>query len=111
MTPGFLADLRAERRRRLAVTAVVAVIGLALAVIHWAGLLVAGVLVALPQRSIPRGIEAGVGLGVLVVVGFLSWVALAGTLGPVLAMGQPAWLALGIGLLLPVFGSFARGIV
>jgi len=111
MTPGPLTRVRGDRQQRLAVTTVVAVLGVALAVLHWAGLVVAGALVALPQRSVSRGLAAGLGLGLLVVAGFLSWFALAGTLGPVLAMGQPAWLALGIGLLLPAFGSLTRGII
>jgi lipopolysaccharide export LptBFGC system permease protein LptF len=108
---GELATLREDRRRRLAVTAGAVVLGLVLAVVHWAGLLVAGALVALPQRSFGRGVAAGVGMGALIVVGFLGQLALAGTFDPVLAMGQPSLLALGIGLLLPAFGSLVRGVV
>lgn len=111
MTPTFLAGVRRDDRRRLAVTVVAVVLGLVLSLVHWSGLLVAGALVALPQRSVVRGVAAGFGLGVLVVVGFLGWLAVAGTVGPVLAMGQPSWLALGIGLLLPAFGSLLRGVV
>ncbi|WP_053948608.1 hypothetical protein [Halolamina sediminis] len=106
-----LAGLRNDRRRRLATTAVAIVLGLVLSLFHWTGLLVAGALVALPQRSLGRGVAAGVGMGALVVVGFLGQLALAGTLDPVLAMGQPSLLALGIGLLLPAFGSLLRGVV
>lgn len=111
MTPAFLTAIRRDDRRRLAATVALVALGLALSVFHWSGLLVAGALVAVPQRSIVRGVAAGFGLGVLVVVGFLGWLAVAGTLGPVLAMGQPSWLALGIGLLLPAFGSLLRGVV
>ncbi|QKY19775.1 hypothetical protein B4589_005035 [Halolamina sp. CBA1230] len=106
-----LDDLRCDRRTRLAATVAAVAIGLGFATLHWAGLLAAGALVALPQRSVGRGVAAGVGLGVLVVVAFLARLALAGTLGSVLAMGQPTWLALGIGLLLPPFGSLLRGVV
>jgi len=106
-----LATLREDRRRRLAATAVAVVLGLALGLVHWTGLLAAGALVALPQRSFGWGVAAGFGMGALTVVGFLAQLGLAGTLDPVLAMGQPSLLALGIGLLLPVFGSMVRGIV
>ncbi len=106
-----LDDLRADRRQRLAATAAAVVVGIGLATLHWAGLLIAGALVALPQRSVSRGIAAGLGVGVLVVVAFLVSLALAGTLGPTLAMGQPSLLALGIGLLLPPLGSLVRGIL
>lgn len=106
-----LEKLREDRRRRLAATAAALVVGFALVAVHWAGLLIAGALVALPQRSFPRGVAAGVGVGVLVVAAFLARLALAGTLGPTLGMGQPSWLAVGIGLLLPPFGSLVRGVV
>jgi len=106
-----LDDLRGDRRQRLAVTTVAVVVGFGLATLHWAGLLIAGALVALPQRSLPRGLVAGICVGVLVVVGFLARLALAGTLNPVLGMGQPSLLALAIGLLLPAFGSLVRGVV
>ncbi|WP_435115023.1 hypothetical protein [Halolamina sp. C58] len=105
-----LTSLREDRRRRLAASAGAVVLGLVLALFHWAGLLAAGALVALPQRSFGRGVAAGFGMGALIVVGFLAQLALAGTLDPVLAMGQPSLLALGIGLLLPAFGSLVRGV-
>jgi hypothetical protein len=100
--------LRADRGRRLAATGIAVMLGLVLATLHWSGLLVAGALVALPQRSITRGIAAGVGLGGLVVV---VWLVLVGTLDLVLSIGQPSMLALGIGLLLPPFGALVRGVV
>jgi len=108
---GGLAAVRGEQSRRVAVTAVAVALGLGLSLVHWSGLLLAGALVALPQRSFGRGVAAGVGVGVLVVVGFLARLAIAGTLAPALAMGQPPWLALAIGLLLPAFGSLLRGVV
>lgn len=108
---GGLAAVREERRRRLAATAVALALGLGLSVVHWSGLLLAGALVALPQRTFGRGVAAGVGAGALVAVAFLTQLALAGTIAPTLAMGQPTWLALAIGLLLPAFGSLLRGVV
>ncbi|MFW5948424.1 MAG: hypothetical protein ACOCSD_02360 [Halolamina sp.] len=111
MTPGSLTALRRDSRRRLVVTVALVGVGLGLALVHWAGLLVAGALVALPQRSFLQGVAAGASFGVLVVVAFLAVFALAGTLGPVLAMGQPTWLAVGIGLGVPTVGSLSRGIV
>ena len=111
MTPEFLEDLRADDRRRAAVTNGAVLLGLGLSLFHWFGLFLAGAMAALPQRTVPRGIGAGLGVGVLAVVVFLGQFWLAGTLGPVLGMGQPAWLALAIGLGLPTFGALVRGVV
>ncbi len=105
-----LAGLRDDRRRRLAATGVAVVLGLALASVHWSGLLLAGALVALPQRSLRGGVAAGVAMGVLVLLAFVARLALAGTLGAGLAMGQPTLLALGLGLALPAFASLVRGV-
>ena len=111
MTPEFLEDLRADEKRRVAATNGAVLLGVGLSLFHWSGLLLAGALAALPQRTIPRGIAAGFGVGVLAVVVFLGQLWLAGTLGHVLGMGQPAWLALALGLGLPTFGALVRGIV
>lgn len=106
-----LPALRNEPRRRLTATGVAVGIGLALATVHWSGLLLAGALVGLLQRSLRRAIAAGVALGGLIVGSFLAQFVLTGTLGPVLVMGQPPWLAVAIGLALPAFGSLIRGVV
>lgn len=111
MTPEFLTELRADDSRRVAATNGAVLLGLGISLFHWSGLLLAGALAALPQRSLARGLGAGVGVGVLAVVVFLSQFWLAGTLGAVLAMGQPTWLAFGIALGLPTFGALVRGVV
>ncbi|MFD1645399.1 hypothetical protein [Haloarchaeobius litoreus] len=111
MTPEFLTELREDDSRRVAATNGAALLGVGLSLFHWSGLLLAGALVALPQRTIPRGIGAGFGVGVLAVVVFLGQLWFGGTLGLVLGMGQPAWLALALGLGLPTFGALVRGVV
>ncbi|MFC4405699.1 hypothetical protein [Haloarchaeobius iranensis] len=111
MTPEFLTELRADERRRVAATNGAVLLGVGLSLFHWSGLLLAGALASLPQRSIPRGIGAGFGVGVLAVIVFLGQLWLAGTLGLVLGMGQPTWLALGLGLGLPTVGALVRGVV
>jgi hypothetical protein len=111
MTPEFLEDLRADEKRRVAVTNGAVLLGVGLSLFHWSGLLLAGAIASLPQRSILRGIGAGFGVGVLAVIVFLGQSWLGGTLGLVLGMGQPTWLALALGLGLPTFGALVRGIV
>jgi len=106
---GFAALRRDDRRRRVAL-AVALVAGVAAAWLHWIGLVVAGALVGLTRRSLPRALAAGVGVGVVVLATFvLLSPALAA--GELLALGQPAYVAVGSALALPLLGSLTRGVV
>ncbi|WP_435349627.1 hypothetical protein [Haloarchaeobius sp. HRN-SO-5] len=112
MTVDRLDDVRSDDRDRWALTAVAVLAGVGLSLVHWSGLLVAGALVALPQRSVARGLAAGVGVGVLVsLVAFLVPLTLTGSVSSVAEMGVVAALPVGIGLALPAFGALVRGLV
>lgn len=106
--PDRLAALRGDRRQRWAALAVLAGLGLALAWVHWAGLLVAGVLVGVVSRSTPRAVAAGLSIGV-------AAVALTVLLDPamgvaeLLALRPPVYVTLAGGLL-PVWGSLVRAL-
>jgi hypothetical protein len=91
------------------VTAIV--VGLVLAAVHWVGLVAGGALVGLVASSLRRAVLAGVGFGVLAVLGWLALLAVAGSLGEVLATGRLVVLAVGMGIVAPAFGSLARGVV
>ncbi|WP_435358308.1 hypothetical protein [Haloarchaeobius sp. DFWS5] len=86
-------------------------LGLTLVWFHWLGLVVAGALVALPQRTFARGVGAGVGFGVLVVLLFVGQFALVGATEAYVDMGVVAVLPVAIGIALPTLGSLVRGIV
>jgi len=106
---GFAALRRDDRRRRVAL-AVALVAGVAAAWLHWIGLVVAGALVGLTRRSLPRALAAGVAVGAAVLATFvLLSPALAA--GELLALGQPAYVAVGSALALPLLGSLTRGVV
>lgn len=106
----WLAELRADSyRRRLALLLGVAV-GLALAWLHWSGLVVGGALVGLSRRSVPRAALAGLGFGALVTIaGFV----LTPTIGPVEFLGVQRISAVtaAIGLLLPTWGALLRAAI
>lgn len=95
------------RAHRLALAATV-VVGLALAWIHWLGLLVGGALVGFVAPTVRRALLAGVGFGLVVLVVFA--VTLGSSVGKALAMAPASYLAIGAALGLPVFGSLFRGL-
>lgn len=87
------------------------ILGLALASIHWIGLIVGGMFVGIVAANLVRALLSGLGFGFLVLFLWMALLWYAGSLSEVLAMGQIAWVALAIGLVLPVFGSLIRGVV
>ena len=96
--------------RRWAVAVAGALLGLALATTHWIGFLVGGALVALPQRTVPRGIVTGTGFGVLVWGAFLATLALDGTAAGYVGMGQVFYLSVAIPVVAAFLGSLVRGL-
>lgn len=105
-----LRSLRADDRRRAAVVAAGVVLGLGLGSVHWLGLVLGGALVAMPARSVPRGLAAGFGLGVLELVVFGGLLAAQGALGAALSTGTVGLVGAAVGLAGPLLGSLVRGI-
>ncbi|SIR02378.1 hypothetical protein SAMN05421858_1155 [Haladaptatus litoreus] len=106
-----LAELRANATYRLLAVGAGIVIGLALAWVHWLGLLVGGALVSLPTKSWKRGVLAGLGFGVLSLLVFLSLLAFYGSLAPALGMGQITALVVAIPLAAGTIGGLVRMLV
>lgn len=109
-TPEPLERLRADPTRRRVALAAAALVGLAAAWVHWLGLFVAGALVGLVSRDLPRAVAAGLGVGVLVLAAHVL-ASPAMSAGEFLGLGQPAYLAVGAGLLLPAWGALVRSVV
>ena len=105
-----LEALRSDPRRRLAVVLGGVLIGLGLGSVHWLGLVLGGALVALPARSIPRGVAHGLGLGVLGLLVFVVQLALQGALGPTLSTGFVGAIGLAVGLGAPLLGALVRAV-
>jgi threonine/homoserine/homoserine lactone efflux protein len=111
MTDTGLAAVRADSRQRWLATLVGAGLGLAVAQLHWLGFVLGGVCVGLVARDLARAVLAGIGFGVVAWLGFLAWLALAGTLDPYLGLGQPLYLSVAVPVLGGGLGSLARGVV
>lgn len=106
-----LAELRANDRQRALVIAVGVIVGLGLGAVHWFGLVLGGAIVALPARTIPRGLAAGLGLGVAGLVVFTALLAAQGALAPALTTGVVGGISLAVGFAAPLLGATVRGIV
>lgn len=113
-TDGVLARLYAAQttgRERWAIAVGATVVGLALAAVHWVGLLVGGALVGLCWPTLRRAVVAGLGFGVVVVAVAAARFALAGTLADVLATWPLVGVAVGMALAGGVLGATARGLL
>jgi hypothetical protein len=108
-TPAALAALRADPRRRAVALAAALVVGLALAWVHWLGLVVAGALVGVASRSLPRAVLWGLVVGVLALA--VTVVGHPMGVGEFLSLRPPVYVALAAGLVAPVWGSLVRGVV
>lgn len=106
-----LTAVRTDPRQRAAALAVGAVLGLALAQVHWIGFVVGGALVGLASRSLPRALAAGFGFGVLAWLAFAALLAAHGSLNGYLGTGQLLYVSVAIPLLGGTLGSLARGVV
>ncbi|MFO8114368.1 MAG: hypothetical protein R6U01_03250 [Halorubrum sp.] len=104
-----MARVRREPRRRAAALAVVVALGLALASVHWLGLVAAGAAASLVAPTARRGVAYALGVGALTLVAF------AVSLGPAAAslpeVTPVVYVAVAAALGLPLLGSLARGVI
>ena len=111
--PSWSTSLRARVRtesRPHAVAVIAAIgIGVALASVHWLGLIVAGALASLPAPTVRRGAGYALLAGVVLLVAFA--VPLGPAAGPATEMIPAVYVTVGAGLGLPLFGSLARAVV
>nr|WP_255170877.1 hypothetical protein [Natrononativus amylolyticus] len=85
------------------------VVGVALAWLHWLGLVAGGALVGLVSRSLPRALVGGVGFGLVVLAVFAA--SLGGSGWRLLEMAPAVYVTLGAALGLPALGALVRGVV
>lgn len=110
MSAARLSATREDPTARSVATLAALVAGLALAQVHWIGLLAGGAAVALPQRSVPRGLLAGLGFGVVAWITFLASLWTTADAGLYASMGQVALLSAAIPLGLGLLGGLVRAV-
>jgi len=106
-----LYDAQTSPRERWVLTVAATAFGLALATVHWGGLLAGGALVGFSQPTLRRALVAGLAFGVVVLLAMAGQFALAGTLGQYLAMGQLLAVSVAVPLVAGPLGAAARGLV
>lgn len=99
-----------DRRRRMVVLGGI-LIGLGIGSWHWFGLVLGGIIVGLPARTIPRGLLNGMGLGVIGLLVFAGLLFSQSSLGPMLETGTVGIISVAIGLGAPLLGSLVRAVV
>nr|WP_241662540.1 hypothetical protein [Halorubrum depositum] len=101
--------MRGDPRLRLVAFAGAVALGLALASVHWIGLVAAGVAASLVAPAFRRGVAYALGTGALALAAF------AVSLGPAAAslpeMRPVIYVTVAAAFGLPLLGSLARGVV
>lgn len=108
-TEGALARVRSDPRTRAVALAVALALGVALASVHWLGLVAAGATAALVAPTFRRGVAYALAAGVLALVAFAVALGPAAALVP--AMRPVVYVTVGAALGLPLLGSLARGVL
>ncbi|KTG10106.1 hypothetical protein AUR64_10950 [Haloprofundus marisrubri] len=101
-----LAPVRTGRYAEFALV-VATVVGLAATAVHWAGLLVGGVLVGLVATSLSRAVVNGLTFGLVVLVAFAAWLLYEGGLETALQTGQIGLLTVAVAFVLPLAAAVA----
>jgi len=108
-SPPPLDRVRTEPRPHAVAVAAALAVGVALASVHWLGLIAAGALALLAAPTVRRGAGYALGAGVVCLAAFA--VSLGPAAGAASDMFPVVYVTVGAGLGLPLFGSLARAVV
>lgn len=104
-----LVQIRTDPRTHVVALGVALAVGVALASVHWLGLVAAGAAAALVAPTFRRGVVYALVAGILALVVFA--IALGPAAGLVPGMRPVVYVTVGGALGLPLLGSLARGVV
>lgn len=104
-----LEQIRSDSRTHVVALAVALAVGVALASLHWIGLIAAGAAAALVAPTFRRGVAYALAAGVLALATFAVGLGPAAAVVP--EMRPVVYLTVGSAVGLPLLGSLARGVV
>ena len=107
----WLTEVRGDRRTRWAAVAAGVALGLAVACVHWLGVVLGGALVGLVSKTAARAVLAGLAFGLLSWAVFAALLAANGGAVEYAATGRLLYLSLGIPVGGALLGSLIRGVV
>ncbi|OYR77811.1 MULTISPECIES: hypothetical protein [Halorubrum] len=105
----LLGRVRTEPRSHAVALVAALGVGVALATVHWLGLIAAGALASLVAPTVRRGVAYALGAGIVALAAFA--VGLGSAAAAVPGMRPVVYLTVGAGLALLLFGSLARAVV
>lgn len=103
--------IRTEPRLQLSVIVVGLIVALLLALFHWVGFLVAGMVLGVASTSVKQALVGVLGVWVIVISIFLGYAWWHDKLAIVLDLGELTLVSMVIPLGLVFIGSLLRGIV
>ena len=104
----LLDRVRTEPRLHAAALVAALAVGVALASVHWLGLIAAGALASLVAPTVRRGVGYALGAGVVCLAAFA--VSLGPAAGAASETVPAVYVTVGAGVGLPLFGSLARAV-
>ena len=107
--PPPLARVRGEPRARAVALAVAVALGVALASVHWIGLVAAGALASLVAPTVRRGVGYAFAAGAVALVAFA--VSVGPAAGSLPEMRPVIYVAVAAAVGLPLLGSLARAVI
>lgn len=108
---GHLLAAQTDPRIRWPLTLTATLVGLALATVHWGGIVLGGAVVGLCWPTLRRALLAGLAFGLVVVLVTLAQFALAGSLDEYLAMGPLLAISVAVPLVAGTLGGAVRGLL
>lgn len=107
----WLTEVRADGRARFAAVLAGVALGLAVAWVHWSGLVLGGALVGLVSKNVKRGLLAGLAFGLFAWAVFAALIGSNGGLMAYLEMGRITAVSVAIPVVGSLLGSLVRGVV
>ncbi len=106
----WLVMIRVLPRVQLVLIVLGILVGTIIALEHWVGFVLMGVVIGIVSRSLGQAIVSALVIGGLAIVAFLAYAWYHDQLLTVLALGELTLISVLVPLVLIVFGSLIRGV-